>query len=104
MRAMRKLFWPTERISVNALGRLGRVAHWSLVAFAIFALLVALAMFSQSAELSDTPALFAADGSVAPIDPQHMSDWSWHQGSYWLLHSLGALFLGRAIRYILSAE
>ena len=84
MLAMRKLFWPTENISVNALGRLGRVAHWSLVAYAILTLLLALAIFFHP---SDLPPPIGLPG-----------------GSYWLLHSLGALFIGRAIRYILSAE
>lgn len=94
------VLWPIKKNSEpTLLGRLGRVLHWSLTAFAIMVGLLGISHL-HSASIIDVSAP-APEGWESA---QAIVDWYSEQGTKWVFMAIGAFIVGRIARYVLSAE
>lgn len=97
---MLSLLWPTtKKPEPTLLGRLGRVMHWVLTASAVLAALVGLLMLSQA---------HSAYECLSPADVCETARW-WASrlrtmATQALLAAAAVFLIGRATRYVLSAE
>jgi hypothetical protein len=102
---MIQLLWPTrKRPDPTLVGRLGRVLHWSLTAFAVLLLILAYFDFTTANQIETSTGVLWSDGSPSPERRQELALWHWNQAMRWLLYALGAFMAGRAARYVLSGE